>query len=830
MFRTNAPLGAHSSCAKSPLKENAEFRVAEDLVVISQASKLNTDSGYHGMSADDMDVNPVPNTTSELIHSEEKGDTNTSESIPQPEPNTKVQTERQRTTEGSFHTADENTASMETSNHAPQLSNATATDVTDELPAIMTGREPSSLADSLENALGNVMELDGVDNESDLNKVDSVDASHMSSAESSPGKSLVRKSSLTFATLPAREPLTTKKSIGTRVSGTSHFEQPRATLNRGSFLERFTGGKSVGGSRQLNGAYDEADDDEEVGQIEKPALAREESDGDTKIARLHNKSSTQRLHDKISMLGKSQPTRPTRSIPAAATVTHPTYPDLLTSELQLQNSCRVSTKITGTDTSNKGDDDDDDWIQPPKPYTFDPKLSVPIKDDSTDALETLHNEQKVGDEQIGIGNHDRDPGNVSYPTVQTGLFNPQQEGKQSFDIPLESASSSREKGDQPKASETLKSASHSLPENEFSKMAPTTSSAPSKRQVDGPLSASKSKLQSIMKTARGLFSSSAGISAQAKMETLSPELKRTRGQTREPNPSEKQTNNLKPSLAADETPSPTKQDGQAKTVETNLAFKTTANALEGRKTRSSTEKEERMKGEQEKEKHRIESDIEQEKFMESGKPVTQKQEQAETISAKAVSKKITQTVEVDESSTQSSEKVARLTRKSPRRPQTLQRKQESQTFENQTEDVENAVSVQAMAPPSHSQPQSSQLQRPKELRRPAKPAKEAVPKPKPQPVAIRVGTLSQRIPLANTASASTLQDPLPPPPPPKQSGPVKKGSNNSLQTSSSSTSLKGSVSSSVTKPKALLAAERKKEQVSIAVWFIPFLLTNKPSG
>lgn len=38
-----------------------------------------------------------------------------------------------------------------------------------------------------------------------------------------------------------------------------------------------------------------------------------------------------------------------------------------------------------------------------------------------------------------------------------------------------------------------------------------------------PISASKSKLQSIMKTARSLFTSSAGVSAQAKMETLTPQ-------------------------------------------------------------------------------------------------------------------------------------------------------------------------------------------------------------------------------------------------------------------------------------------------------------------
>jgi len=63
--------------------------------------------------------------------------------------------------------------------------------------------------------------------------------------------------------------------------------------------------------------------------------------------------------------------------------------------------------------------------------------------------------------------------------------------------------------------------------------APSTTPAgtpPKRLHHDGPLNASKSKLQSIMKSARGLFTSTAGVSAQAKMETLSPGIAPLRSQ------------------------------------------------------------------------------------------------------------------------------------------------------------------------------------------------------------------------------------------------------------------------------------------------------------
>lgn len=75
---------------------------------------------------------------------------------------------------------------------------------------------------------------------------------------STPDRPVLRKkSSLTFAALPAREPL--KTSIGARVSRTSHLDQTRPGPARSSYMERSTGGHQI---RQSEAA-DEDDDEED---------------------------------------------------------------------------------------------------------------------------------------------------------------------------------------------------------------------------------------------------------------------------------------------------------------------------------------------------------------------------------------------------------------------------------------------------------------------------------------------------------------------------------------------------------------------------------------
>lgn len=791
-----------------------EFQNAKDSTILldSTTSKLNTDSGYQGMSDDEMDLDKVvtsaPAAVSLPSTQEIEGSMSPKLSLATNE--TAHDLDRQRTTEGSFHSALEDVGKKENSKEPLVLPEQMDIDIEPCIPAespCSPHHSPLSNPAEATTVSEDAVDLGGIENESILDEIPSADALHSSSAESSPVKPLGRKSSLTFAALPAREPLTTKKSIGAQSSVASHFEQSRATMNRGSFLGRFTGGKSIGGSRQPDPVHAGSDDEMDIDKVEKFTQVREEPDGDNKITKLHNKSSTQRLHDKINMLGKSQPARPTKSIPAAAIVTQPNYPDLAAFGSEPATSIQVSTEAKVAGILNNANDDDDDWIKPPQKQIGEPKRPQLPKSTSVDVMEDIRGKRNISDQQFGIGNYDRDTVKESSPLRQNTNVD-SHHNERSFSAlvysksPKTDARNHLEMAVKPKA--TLEPAlSHENP----SKTSTIPVSTPSsKRNVDGPLSASKSKLQSIMKTARGLFTSSAGVSAQAKMETMSPHPVRKLGPAQVS--SEENTNFRPIELSDNKILIDTNTNHRTQTAEPEQCHNNLTKPDEGRKTRSSTEKEVKRKENEAKERERVESELEQAAESERQRIVIQKRELRSNLT------NVTIQVEVEETSYT---KQSKPTRQSPRRAQKQQEPRKLVDHPgSQLKEAHDSQINHSIAPPSNpSQQQPCNIQRSKEPRRPVKPAKEVVPKPKPQPVAIRVGTLSQRIPLTNAALSSTLQDSLPLPPQ-KQPGPIKKPSTASLQTSASNNSLKSSISSAAPKPKALLAAERKKEQVSTA--------------
>lgn len=606
---------------------------------------------------------------------------------------------------------------------------------------------------ALENgAQENAMELDIMDKELDEDLI--VDESRSPSQGSSPARPLVRKSSLTFAALPAREPLTTKKSIGARMSRTSHLDQSKANLSRGSFLGQYTGGKSMGGSKHPESAQeDEADDGMDVDvDTGKPELVREESDQDSKMTKLHNKSSTQRLHDRINMLGKSQPARPTKSISVSAAVANPSYPELPIQEPQQQHLQHITCVVSEAVAPQTNDEDDDDWIQPPQPQQHTSTRSQLPKSISIDVVEEIS-----GNDFSCVRNDERTAKQPS-PPHQVNDRNPQTDTS-AFPraVPVSRFPSPAKDGTHNRVELANVPESSATPIDSLS----------SKRYVDGPLSASKSKLQSIMKTARGLFSSSAGVSAQAKMETLSPplmgSLRGTQGRSID-------------------------EAFESKSLRKAILSRSPINNPVGRKTRSSTEKEEKRKESEAKERGQIEAENaplhEEDGRLAASRQVHRKGPIADVV-----------------------QQTAKPTRQSPRKTQN------QDPPRVHTDVVEDDQPGQSMGPPlSHGQTQQSYMLKPKELRRPIKPAKEAAPKPKPQPVAIRVGTLSQGMRMNSATLSSSLQEPLPSSQP-KQAAVAKKSSNATLHTAASNSSLKSSVSSVTTKPKALIAAERKKEQV-----------------
>jgi len=691
-------------------------------------------------------------------------------SIPHTADDSAPSTERATTADGSFHSAREEPTENEDGKPLSQnvagvpraQSPTTSSKEPSPKPPPPTSLQPSE----------KVMQLDAADDGSILG--DPIDESRSPSQGSSPVKHLVRKSSLTFAALPAQEPLTTKKSIGARVSRTSHVDQARNVMNRGSFLGRFTNGKSLGAARHTESDSDVGGDEPEIEEPVRSALDREESDGDAKMTKLHNKSSTQRLHDKINMLGKSQPARPTMSIPPSAVISNTSYPELPETNLHIQESTQRALHPPEPRAKITPEEDDDDWIKPPPTQSHQPNRPQLPKSTTMDVMENIRGKRNICDEDFGPGYYDEHafkepsvirPDATGNPTTSTTRL------ARSASAAL-LASPSRTQAD---------AEGYDYKENRASAVVPNTLDQPPmsttpvgtprpKHNVDGPISASKSKLQSIMKTARGLFTSSAGVSAQAKIEALSSPSTRTRSKLQE-NDSINDAQSLPPA-----------DSGKTSKMQQSR-LESTRKQLEGRRTRSSTEKEEKRK-----EEARVIS------------------ESNEVVASEPGQSKMGQ--------------PSKPTRQSPRR---LQNKAESKRIAEDKESRPSNVNVvaaeQSMGPP---QVPTSQLQRPKDPRRPAKPAKEAASKPKPQ--TIRVGPLSQqRIPLSNAAISSSLQESLPAAQT-RPAGLVRKPSNFSIQTSTSNSGLNSSVNSATTKPKALLAAERKKEQVSLS-YIIPIWQT-----
>lgn len=777
--------------------------MAKDSVVPAAPKLVNphTDSEYHGTSEDDMDVD-VPAAASSLSIVQEKVDHVVSEEVVTNGVHGPTKQEaRERTAEGSFHSAKEEIPMTRTRKGSPEAIKDTTETVPVEMQDALISDPCLPPAHTVtEVAPNETMDLVEVENDSVLAENPSLDASHSSSTDSTPAKTLLRKSSLTFAALPAREPLATKKSIGTRVSGTTRSDQHRGTVGRGSVLGRYTGGKSLGGSRQPDYIQDQPNEQMEVDESEKPASSRDDFSGDSILAQTDDRPSTQRLNEKMR---DSQPPAPIKSILGPTSVSQPVYPTLI-----LKSQAPYSEQPTTKTPVNHGptDNDDDDWIQPPQISQSDMKRSeVDIKVLSTDRNITISQKMTDGRSITNISESVtlKEPSSLEKTQVVPGATRDENNlSKSPSGAHLRSPFKRGETG-QVKTVDKSTLASNPIVEAESPPKPSTTpcGTPSSKRYADGPLSASKSKLQSIMKTARGLFTSSAGVSAQAKMETLSPHSMKTRGQTRAPVMAGNSGSKLKSTSAKEIPPSNVPTDREAQRIEEPVKPKTSEAAPEGRRTRSSAEKDERKKEKEVREQMRMNQGTQGGEGTEEQRALAEQPEPIVPSSRKALqaSKETTSAIAGPPS---------KAVRQSPRRAQILQEaEKQAEDQQSQSTSSEDAEPSCAAAPV---QTNLSLAQKPKELRRPVKPVKEAPSKSKPQPVAIRVGTLSQRIPLMNPAAPSSLPDATTGPPQ-RPPGPVKKPSNASI----TSTNFKSSVSSNVGKPKALLAAERKKEQVSV---------------
>ena len=621
---------------------------------------------------------------------------------------------------------------------------------------------------------------------------------------SSPIRPIVRKSSLNFASLPAREPLTNKKSIGNRVSRTSQLEQSRT-----SYYGRQTGGKSLGNARQ-----DNMDGDDDDMDLDGPETIRD--DTDSRMMRLHNKTSTQRLQDQISMLGQSQSNvrPPAKSIASK---------EVVSSHATQASHAPMSPKATRQKSPQRKErptmppgafpeDEDDSWIGPPTAAPAEPSIFSPrpqmTKSYSTDVMEDIRGKDSIGGSQFNLpkqrGNDQRERSPLREPAIPERTTSTLSHIKSVSTSVLRSP---KKAGDSPghKKGISVSNPNPSIGTNDAEP--PTTPpKSPSRSYRGSPLKAAKDKFSSILKTSRGLFASSAAVSAEAKSSTMSPAISRL-GVNHAPSLEsllESETNNTAPSFTGTEISSNSHQQRVPDSPSKPSA----------RKTRASTEREEKRKEEkareakETKEAHKMERELEKarQKVQEEARVYHLEQERVAAMQKQVQARK-----EQERLAKASQVEAPRATRSSPRKTKAQLEAEGIAAAAASADDVSSRdvemSDTSAMPPPARPK---SQIGRPA-AKRPLKPAKEPLTKAKP-PTIIRVDTGSQRghqYHPSNSTLAASLQDSLPVagPPAPQQGHLRNKASASSIQSKASTSSFKSQAT------KALEAAARKREQV-----------------
>jgi hypothetical protein len=552
---------------------------------------------------------------------------------------------------------------------------------------------------------------------------------------SSPIKAVLRKSSLTFAALPAREPLA-KQSFGPR---TSHIDASKSFGGRTSQLGRMTGSRATGGPSQIAATATNVDMD----TAPKPTMDREESEA----AKIHHKTSTQRLHDKINMLGQAREMRTSKSQQLNTSFDKPLYPQIA-SEAEKQNTNRASKAALKEQSSQVRQvvDDDDDWILPiTRGLAFNEgAASSLLQSKDADFVDQVSNRLAGLDE----------PASKKMSPTRPFLHK-----KMASTIELESTSRAAMAPDL----SMKKPISVSNPTPTLAAAAGTTTptgspprSPSGRRLLEGPLSASKAKFYSVLKSAKGIFASSAGASANAKMEAFSP------GRVKK--------------IIEDPPLSPSAEVRAAPALYPNLQHPKApysvhgSPVLEARRTRSSTEQKRK-------------EDEQRRKAAEHLDKVREKERQKAAASANSKMN-------------------------SARPASKLGNSRHGALSKVDTKDSEDDIPP---PPPPKTMLPTTQAQRVREQRRVPAPGvtKNAASKAKPAPVTLRMP--SQRVghaPPTNALLNQSLHDTLPPPPPPK-SGIITKSSGLTSHPNASTTSVRSNVSSA---KRAFDAAAKKKEQ------------------
>lgn len=649
------------------------------------------------------------------------------------------------------------------------------------------------------------------------------DVTRSPSEGSSPIRPLVRKSSLNFASLPAREPLTSNKSLGARMSRVSHIDQTRT-----SFYPRLTGGKSLGVRQDVledQDAMDIDDDDPTEGKEKESAFTN------------HSKTYTQRLQDQINMLGKSQAAGPRpKSVTTLTTTQQHSFGTQSQIPQQAQSIPEDKVKSPNPPQSAKTpgafpDGDDDDWIAPPTTKSRSGQSPRPGigKSFTADIMEGLYGKETVGsldfdlhrEPSQGAGHQSPidSPRRILSPAEQAMTIPGHTKTVSVPDFSCFTATENTFETDLLKV--TASSSNPSIGDTREADSAEALRSPP-KAIRDSPvkhnaLKQVKNKFSSILKGSKGLLASSAALSAEGKASlvnspsTTRPQELDTDSCSAEALATEKEAEPLYPDLTKHMSPETQSAAGSSSPLESS-----------SRKTRASIErerKEQKQKDKEEKEAQHRADQLEKlekarEKERERARDFNKEQEKKVTAEKHiAAPKELEKTVR-----TPAPKEAPKPTRTSPRKPKPPIEAAggasvEELGLEHADQDVEMTdIPTSKTAPPSMPRPApAGQTLKNREIKRPIKPTKDISIKPKQAPTLIRVNTSSQNTGFhpSNSILATTLQDTLGG----SQQQTKSKPAQVSVQTKPSLHSLKSSVSSTSSRPKALdLAAKRKQQE------------------
>ncbi|KAK8118823.1 uncharacterized protein PG998_003449 [Apiospora kogelbergensis] len=619
---------------------------------------------------------------------------------------------------------------------------------------------------------------------------------------SSPIRPIVRKSSLNFASLPAREPIT-HKSTGNRISRTSHLDQTRT-----SYYNRPTGGKSLGNARheatddENDTDLDEHDEDEvdEV-TVTKPV--------DTDDATAHNKTYTQRLQDQISKLGQLQPqtSRSSKSIASAVPAIQPSLPAAVTPAPQPTPKQKIpSPKPTQRqDEAGMEDDDEDEWIKPlgtpdNASNMFSPRPEMP-KSYSADVMEGVSGKGTIGAADF-VFPKTRQPSPQKPTSLQRAATTYSHQKSSSVPV-FPRMDHVEDDGGELKTTISVSNPSLATVSESEADM-PGSPKSPLRTQRDSPLKHVKNKLSSILGRSKGLLASSAASSAEGKASLLSPSTPRLGFHAGPSTMSIDQHNGrdaqpLYPDLS------------KHVSAASSAAPPASPTRTEGRKTRASIERDKAE--EKRKQKEAKESKRQADQMDKLEKERAKEREKARVFSKEqeriaAMEKQVAAQKEKEKKVPAPPPTPTQATRTSPRRPK-------DQADDEDDIDMLDAptTTTNMPPPPSVSRPLAPppSATKGREIKRPIRPTRELAGKTAQPRTMIRVNLGSQHPQFHPSSSTATPNANEPSISSGSQSQLKLKQSQSSLHSKSSTQNLNSSISSSG-RPKALEMAERKKER------------------